>query len=85
LLQKLDGLKPQDKTQVTMIVVWVIELFLNQLGTLRDQGKENTAEYISLQKKLDSFLAHPQVMVSSEYAPDMSGWESCTGLFMWVW
>jgi hypothetical protein len=63
-LQKLEGLKLQDKMQVTMIVIWVIELFLNQLGTLRDEGKENTTEYISLQKELDAFLARPQVMVS---------------------
>ncbi|GFG37001.1 hypothetical protein Cfor_07076 [Coptotermes formosanus] len=62
LKKKLEGLKPQDKTQITMIVVWVIELFLNQLGTLRDEGKEKTAEYVSLQKELDSFLARPQVM-----------------------
>jgi hypothetical protein len=50
--------------QVTMIVIWVIELFLNQLGMLRDEGKENTTEYISLQKELDAFLARPQVVVS---------------------
>jgi hypothetical protein len=62
LKKKLEGLKPQDKTQITMIVIWVIELFLNQLGTLRDEGKENTAEYVSLQKELDSFLARLQVM-----------------------
>jgi len=53
-----------------MIVIWVIELFLNQLGTLRDEGKENTTEYISLQKELDSFLARPQVMVSFAYLTD---------------
>lgn len=50
--------------QVTMIVIWVIELFLNQLGMLRDEGKENTTEYISLQRELDAFLARPQVVVS---------------------
>jgi len=66
-----------------MIVIWVIELFLNQLGTLRDEGKENTAEYVSLQKELDSFLARLQVMVSPEYVPDMTEWESGTGIFMW--
>ena len=80
-LQKLEGLKPQDKTQITMIVIWVIELFLNQLGTLRDGGKENSSEYVSLQKELDSFLAHPQVMVSSVCVPDMTAWESGTAVF----
>ena len=58
-----------------MIVIWVIELFLNQLGTLRDEGKENIAEYVSLQKELDSFLARPQVTVSPEYGPDMTEWD----------
>jgi hypothetical protein len=63
-LQKLEGLKSQDKTQITMIVVWVIELFLNQLGTLRDEGKDGSAEYASLQKELDLFLTRPRVTVS---------------------
>lgn len=62
LKKKLEGLRIQDKTQITMIVIWVIELFLNQLGSLRDEGKENTTEYITLQKELDSFLARPQVI-----------------------
>jgi hypothetical protein len=66
-----------------MIVIWVIELFLNQLGTLRDEGKENTGEYVSLQKELDSFLARPQVMVSPEYVLGVSARESGTGIFMW--
>jgi hypothetical protein len=65
-----------------MIVVWVIELFLNQLGTLRDEGKEKTAEYVSLQKELDSFLARPQVMVRSDYIPDMIAWESGKGIYV---
>ena len=81
-LQKLEGLKPQDKTQITMIVIWVIELFLNQLGTLRDEGRENTAECVSLQKELDSFLARPQVMVSPECVLDMTECKSDTGIFV---
>jgi hypothetical protein len=66
-----------------MIVIWVIELFLNQLGTLRDEGKENTVEYVSLQKELDSFLARPQVMVSPKYVPYMTEWVSGAGIFVW--
>ncbi|XP_049801385.1 vacuolar protein sorting-associated protein 18 homolog isoform X1 [Schistocerca nitens] len=61
LKKKLEGLRPQDKTQVTMIVMWVLELFLNQLGCLRDEGKERTQQYSSLQKELDSFLNQQQV------------------------
>ncbi|XP_067005382.2 vacuolar protein sorting-associated protein 18 homolog isoform X2 [Anabrus simplex] len=62
LKKKLETLKAQDKTQVTMIVMWVIELFLNQLGSLRDEGKEKSARYNSLQMELDDFLAQPPVM-----------------------
>nr|CAD7410985.1 unnamed protein product [Timema cristinae] len=61
LIKKLEGFKSQDKTQVTMIVVWVIELFLNQLGVLRDKGEVNSSQYSILQKQLDSFLTHKEV------------------------
>ncbi|PSN40464.1 Vacuolar protein sorting-associated protein 18 [Blattella germanica] len=62
LKKKLEGLKPQDKTQVTMIVVWVLELFLNQLGSLRDAGREDSNEYSTLQKELELFLTRKEVM-----------------------
>lgn len=62
LKKKLERLKPQDKTQITMIVMWVLELFLNQLGSLRDEGEEKTTLYTNLQKELDNFLGQPQVM-----------------------
>uniref|UniRef100_A0A1B6D9S6 Vacuolar protein sorting-associated protein 18 homolog n=1 Tax=Clastoptera arizonana TaxID=38151 RepID=A0A1B6D9S6_9HEMI len=61
LKKKLERLKPQDKTQMTMIVLWVVELFQNQLGVLRNEGKEHSIEYINLQKEMDDFLAMPQV------------------------
>lgn len=61
LKKKLERLKPSDKTQITMIVIWVIELFLNQLDTLRNEGKEHSPEYQSLQQELDKFLSLPQV------------------------
>lgn len=47
-----------------MIVIWVVELFLNQLGNLRNDGKENTAEFEAVQADLDAFIALPQVTVS---------------------
>ncbi|XP_012271920.1 vacuolar protein sorting-associated protein 18 homolog [Orussus abietinus] len=63
LKKKLEGLKPQDKTQITMIVVWVIELFMNQMGLLRNQQTSHlhNSQYIELQKQFDSFLAIPKV------------------------
>ncbi|XP_043280093.1 vacuolar protein sorting-associated protein 18 homolog isoform X2 [Venturia canescens] len=63
LRKKLEGLKPQDKTQVTMIVVWVVELFLSQLGSLRSSQISylHNPRYTELQKQFDSFLSIPKV------------------------
>ncbi|OAD60045.1 Vacuolar protein sorting-associated protein 18 like protein [Eufriesea mexicana] len=63
LKKKLEGLKTQDKTQITMIVVWVIELFMNQMGVLRSNNTSylNDPQYLELQKQFDSFLATPKV------------------------
>ncbi|XP_075230673.1 vacuolar protein sorting-associated protein 18 dor isoform X2 [Lycorma delicatula] len=61
LKKKLEKLKPSDKTQITMIVIWVVELCLNQLGNLRNEGKENTPEFEAVQADLDAFIALPQV------------------------
>lgn len=65
--QKLEGLKPQDKTQVTMIVIWVVELFMNQMGALRSDHNSlhHNPDYQKLQKQFDSFLAIPKVDVRS--------------------
>jgi hypothetical protein len=64
-LQKLDGLKIQDKTQITMIVIWVVELFMNQMGTFRstDTSYLQNPRYMQLQKEFDSFLATDKVEV----------------------
>ncbi|XP_050593363.1 vacuolar protein sorting-associated protein 18 homolog isoform X2 [Bombus affinis] len=63
LKKKLEGLKTQDKTQITMIVVWVIELFMNQMGVLRSNNTSylHDPQYLELQKQFDSFLAIPKV------------------------
>ncbi|KAH0950839.1 hypothetical protein HN011_007913 [Eciton burchellii] len=63
LRKKLDGLKMQDKTQITMIIIWVTELFMNQMGALRNSNISylHDPQYIELQKQLDSFLGIPKV------------------------
>ncbi|XP_076650787.1 vacuolar protein sorting-associated protein 18 dor isoform X1 [Halictus rubicundus] len=63
LKKKLEKLKTQDKTQITMIVVWVVELFMNQMAVLRSSNKPylNDPQYLELQKQFDSFLAIPKV------------------------
>lgn len=63
LRKKLDGLKMQDKTQITMIVIWVMELFMNQMGALRSSNTSylHDSQYIELQKQFDGFLGIPKV------------------------
>jgi len=56
-------MRPQDKTQITMVVVWVIELFLNQLGELRDSGRADSQDYKELQKHFESFMNQRLVQV----------------------
>lgn len=72
--KKLDGLKTQDKTQITMIIIWVIELFMNQMGILRSSNTSylHDPQYIKLQKQFDSFLANPKVEVLSKNKHIMS-------------
>lgn len=59
---KLKNLKKEDKTQITMVVIWLIELYLGQLGSLREKNKENTEEYLSIQRELDEFMTQPDVI-----------------------
>ncbi|XP_078033999.1 vacuolar protein sorting-associated protein 18 dor [Augochlora pura] len=63
LKKKLEGLKTHDKTQITMIVVWVVELFMNQMAVIRSSNNSylNDPQYLELQKQFDSFLAIPKV------------------------
>lgn len=63
----MGGLKPQDKTQITMIVIWVVELFMNQMGALRSNETSylQNPRFIELQKQFDSFLATEKVEVGS--------------------
>lgn len=57
LQKKLDNLKPQDKTQITMIALWVIELYLSKLEDKRLNDMEQTPAYHNLQKEFETFLA----------------------------
>lgn len=61
LRKKLDKTKPQDKTQITMIVLWVVELYLNKLEDKRLKNLEQSAAYHDLQKEFEAFLALPRI------------------------
>ncbi|KAH9519313.1 Vacuolar protein sorting-associated protein 18 like protein [Bulinus truncatus] len=56
LQTKLSALRPQDKAQMTMLVTWMIELFLNQLGELREQGQDESEEFKNTQEEFRKFL-----------------------------
>lgn len=51
-----------------MIVIWVTELFMNQMGALRSSNTSylHDSQYMELQKQFDSFLAIPKVEVHKE-------------------
>ena len=55
----------QDKTQLTMLVTWLVELFLTSLGKLKDRGLDETSEYDAIQDKFRSFMAYPRIKVSN--------------------
>ncbi|XP_071479921.1 vacuolar protein sorting-associated protein 18 homolog [Diadema antillarum] len=61
LMKKLGALKTEDKTQLTMLVMWLIELNLNQLGALRGKG-ENQERFREQQDEFQRFLATTRVM-----------------------
>lgn len=61
LTKKLVGLQSQDKTQMTMIVTWLIELYLNQLGELKESGQELNDDFQALQEEFRKFLASTRV------------------------
>ncbi|XP_077978049.1 vacuolar protein sorting-associated protein 18 homolog isoform X1 [Glandiceps talaboti] len=60
LIKKMNALKNHEKTQMTMIITWLIELYLNQLGTYRDQG--DSTGFLMLQEEFQKFLAQSRVM-----------------------
>lgn len=45
-----------------MLVTWVIELYLNQLGELRDRGTKGS-KYETLQDEFEKFLNQSKVKV----------------------
>ncbi|KAL2081839.1 hypothetical protein ACEWY4_021657 [Coilia grayii] len=42
LLKKLNNLKPNEKTQITLLATWLTELYLNRLGLLESDNSKNS-------------------------------------------
>ena len=51
----------QDSTQQTMLMAWLVELFLNDLGTLKDE--EDTVGHRTMQQDFHKFLESPALRV----------------------
>lgn len=59
----MSTLKPNDLTKLTVLVMWLIEIYLNELGSLRDFGKQSTSEYNNLREQFLQFMSQPLVKV----------------------
>lgn len=55
LLKKLESLKPQDATQCTLISTWLVEIYLDQLNTLKDTQSKTTT-YNEVKEDFLAFL-----------------------------
>lgn len=60
LYHRLEDLE-DDKTLISMIVIWMTELYLSQLGLLRRSGLEDSVQYHKIQSDFEMFLLHPKV------------------------
>ena len=46
-----------------MLVMWLIEIYLNQLGVLKEQGGDMDQKYDQVQDEFRRFLNQPRVKV----------------------
>lgn len=60
LRNRIDSSKPQDKTQITMLVVWMVELYLTQIA--RSSANDQQHKVRMLQKEFDIFMNTPRVV-----------------------
>ncbi|CAH0750606.1 unnamed protein product [Diatraea saccharalis] len=67
LSSRLEALEEEDKTLISMIVIWMTELYLSQLGLLRRSGKTNSEQYHQIQSDFEVFLLHPKVSKCMQY------------------
>lgn len=65
LRARLDALKSTDKTQITMLVVWMVELYLTEMAqytTTTNNDSVSLAKCMTIQKEFDQFLNLPRVI-----------------------
>jgi len=64
LKKKLETLKSSEKTQITLIVIWLVEIYQNKLGHLRESGDntpESQAEFRNLEEEFLALLRQQRV------------------------
>ncbi|XP_028399921.1 vacuolar protein sorting-associated protein 18 homolog [Dendronephthya gigantea] len=66
LVKKLNNMDHKDKSQITMIAMWLIELYLNDLGELKDNSDGNEQELERMQDDFRKLLATSKVKTSLE-------------------
>ncbi|XP_043930132.1 vacuolar protein sorting-associated protein 18 homolog isoform X2 [Protopterus annectens] len=61
LVKKLSTMNPSEKTQVTLLVTWLTELYLNRIGTLEgdDISKQNL--YTEVRNEFRRFISNPKI------------------------
>ncbi|GAB6018607.1 Vacuolar protein sorting-associated protein 18 like protein [Chamberlinius hualienensis] len=62
LLLKISSLKSEEKTQQTMIVTWIVELYLTQLDELKNNSNYDKGVYGDLENKFYAFLEDVRVI-----------------------
>lgn len=72
LQKKLADFKSNDNTQIMMLVTWLIELYLNQLGDMRDRGEKDTRFYKTLEDDFRKFLHQSKVHTCLELNRDVA-------------
>lgn len=60
LRSRLESLRPDEKTQITMLVVWMVELYLTQIAEFSFQRQTSKARI--LQKEFEAFMKLPHVV-----------------------
>lgn len=66
LLKKLKALEPREKTQLTMVCTWLVEIYLNTLNTLKDEGATDASR--DLRDEFRGFLQDPRVQSNLDKA-----------------
>lgn len=60
---KLDALSERDVTQVTLLVLWLLEIMLDQMGKLRSKGETSSEEYQILLAEFRSLFNERRIKV----------------------